>query len=135
MTQTLEVHLAELKARLLAAGDFSACSGYFLDHVAPLVAGEVRASPLLDGVIAAVACKRLGLASPLILMRCLHVAEHGFWHGGGMIGTYMSHFFYFEGEGVGLLSLVRTDAKRTEFLRFSTVLLEGTASPDSFDMN
>jgi hypothetical protein len=115
--------LATLKKHLVEADDFARLWDEFMtkygERRAFMRHGEPYRSPLLETAITAAAAGVMGREVPVRGMMLIRIPEHGFVHGGLQVGGKFANVFYFEDLGVGLLTVVLSDAGDTRFARFT----------------
>lgn len=119
--------LAVLKQKLVEATDFSDVWRYFLDHFGENPEFFSLGERVEENARLEVAISQIGqrvFKKPLRVRDLLltRLAEHGFIHGGGLVGTSLANVLYFEEIGVGMMAIVQSLASsEMRYARFTTV--------------
>jgi hypothetical protein len=124
--------LATLKAKLLTAENFGDILGYFLDHFgdhpAFMELGQPVRDEFLEQVLAQVASQLFQKATPIHDARLVRLPDHGFIHGGFLVGGKVGTLIYFEDLRKGLISVAWSlSPPETKYARFS-----GRPAPNSW---
>jgi hypothetical protein len=82
--------------------------------------GETCKAPQLEAIVAHLAERVIGKATPVNQMLLIRLPEQRFIHGALILGGRMANLIYFEEIGVGLLGIVMSAQGDNQVIRFTT---------------
>jgi hypothetical protein len=128
--------LATLRDTLLHADQFETVWRYFLDHFgedpAFIALGEKTTDPFLEAVFGEVGRQLLGRPVEVNHVRLIRLPDHGFIHGGAVLGDRLANVLYFEDVRVGMLGVLWSVARgEMKYARFQGQPLRTNREPSA----